>query len=522
MKRWEAIAAGCGLALLAGALLLAPRSPHRVTKGVLDTGSCRVHFTEYEHAPATQSGTAIIFHGLAANRKLMTPVANWMMGAHVRKAFTVDMPGHGDSAEAFSFERAEQCAAEFVAALIARGDVELERLAIIGHSTGGGIAIRLADRYDACATVAISPAPLTSVPGPWASATPYRLPQRLPGNLLVFVASLDPFPIRRSAAAWVASAGGNDDSDAAIRERRALRLSDVPRATHTSLLVDVAVGRESANWVHRALDGGSVKIVPPAPVAYIFALLGVMLLFPAAATLTARVAGASGSARTVATGTRASRLIYFVWFAASLAAAIVLRFWTPLHSLRLFSGDYFASFLLIVGVLGMAGLCKVAHTGAEAGQTRRLFAGAVVMATALGFVAVLAGSAILDWQSTDVWMNAARWMRFPALLLAMLPYAVAEEWALGVPLAGKGAAWRRVLRALALRALIWAMMLVAFLVLRSNQVLIPLLAAYLVLFSIAQRLGADAIRRRTGSTAAAAVFSAILAAWYIAAVFPLQ
>ncbi|MGH9859834.1 MAG: hypothetical protein ACRD5F_07410, partial [Candidatus Acidiferrales bacterium] len=69
---------------------------------------------------------------------------------------------------------------------------------------------------------------------------------------------------------------------------------------------------------------------------------------------------------------------------------------------------------------------------------------------------------------------------------------------------------------------IWAMMILAFLVLRSNQVLIPLLAVYLALFSIAQRLGADAIRRRTGSAAAAAVFSAILAAWYIAAVFPLR
>lgn len=522
MKRWEAIAAGCGLAALAGALLLSPRSHHRVTKGILDTGSCRVRFTQYEHVPATQGGTAIIFHGLAANRKLMTPAANWMMGAHLRKAFTVDMPGHGDSAEAFSFERAEQCAAEFVGALIEQGDVELERLAIIGHSTGGGIAIRLADRYDARATVAISPAPLTSVPGPWDSATPYRLPQRLPGNLLVFIASLDPFPIRRSAAAWVTRAGGNDDSDAAFRERRALRLRDVPRATHTSLLVDPTVGRNSANWVLRALDGNSVEMVSPAPVGYIFALLGVTLLFPAAATLTARALGTRGSAGTVAAGARASRLAYFVWFAASLAAAIVLRFWVPLRSIRLFSGDYFASFLLIVGVLGMAGLPKAARMEAETGQTRRPFPRAVLVAAALGFVALLAGSAILDWQSTDVWMNAARWMRFPALLLAMLPYAVAEEWALGVPLAGKAAAWRRVFRALALRALIWAMMLAAFLVLGSNQVLIPLLAAYLVLFSIAQRLGADAIRRRTGSPAAPAVFSAILAAWYVAAVFPLQ
>jgi hypothetical protein len=45
--------------------------------------------------------------------------------------------------------------------------------------------------------------------------------------------------------------------------------------------------------------------------------------------------------------------------------------------------------------------------------------------------------------------------------------------------------------------------------------------AYLALFSIGQRLGADAVRRRTGSAAAAAFFGAILGAWFIAAAFPL-
>jgi hypothetical protein len=51
--------------------------------------------------------------------------------------------------------------------------------------------------------------------------------------------------------------------------------------------------------------------------------------------------------------------------------------------------------------------------------------------------------------------------------------------------------------------------------------LIPLLAVFLALFSIAQRLGADALRKRTGSAAAAILFSAILVAWFVAAVFPL-
>jgi hypothetical protein len=55
----------------------------------------------------------------------------------------------------------------------------------------------------------------------------------------------------------------------------------------------------------------------------------------------------------------------------------------------------------------------------------------------------------------------------------------------------------------------------------SGQVLIPLLFVFLAAFSILQRLAADGVRRRTGSATAAILFSAILAAWFVAAVFPL-
>jgi hypothetical protein len=48
-----------------------------------------------------------------------------------------------------------------------------------------------------------------------------------------------------------------------------------------------------------------------------------------------------------------------------------------------------------------------------------------------------------------------------------------------------------------------------------------LLVDYLAAFSVAQRLGGDSVHRRTGSATAAATFDAILACWFIAAVFPL-
>ncbi len=536
MKRWERISALFGLLLIPAAWGWGELTSqwHFIEEQVVQTNPCRVPTTVYYGESDRWDGTAFVFHGLSANRKLMEPVARWMLATGLR-GYTFDLPGHGDSDEPFSFERAERCAAEAVATIISDAGAQSRPVVLIGHSTGAAIAIRLADRFDAAVTIAISPAPLTPQPEPWARVTPFTLPARLPRNLLVFIASLDPFPIRDSAMQWTAAAGGSDDSDAAFRDGRALRLSDVSRATHTSLLVDPAVGVQTANWVHHALGGpGSVKMVPTPPMAYAFALLGVMLFFPAAVSLLVR-ASQSASAEIASPATQVTPTavwrVYATWTVAAVLGVVVLRFWIPLRLLRLFSGDYLASLLLIVGVAAMATYWN-RGPGAPSSPALRAAKGRfwpgwdgsvrnVLAAALLGFAVMLAVSWLLNWQATDVWMNAARWMRFPLVLLAVLPYALAEEWALGAPQPGASAAARRVLRALALRGVLWTVMLGAFLFLGSNQVLMPLLALYMLFVSLGQRLSADAIRRRSGSPAAAAVFNAILAAWFIAAVFPL-
>jgi hypothetical protein len=123
---------------------------------------------------------------------------------------------------------------------------------------------------------------------------------------------------------------------------------------------------------------------------------------------------------------------------------------------------------------------------------------------------------------TDMWLNAARWMRFPVISLACLPYAFAEEWALGAPGVGN---WltkiRRYLLFAILRLIIWLSILFALYVYANQQILLAVLIFYMGFFSFFVRLGADAVHRRTASHAGAAVFTAILMAWFIAAVFPL-
>jgi len=148
-------------------------------------------------------------------------------------------------------------------------------------------------------------------------------------------------------------------------------------------------------------------------------------------------------------------------------------------------------------------------------------AGALASAVVLGTATMLAFGGWLNWQITYTWLNAPRWWRFAAVLPLVLPYFVAEEIALGAPPSVWLARAGRFAKFLALRATLWLAMAFGLFVLGGAQVLMVLLVIYLAAFSIAQRAGMDAVRRRTGSAAAAAVFGAILAAWFIAAVFPI-
>jgi hypothetical protein len=144
----------------------------------------------------------------------------------------------------------------------------------------------------------------------------------------------------------------------------------------------------------------------------------------------------------------------------------------------------------------------------------------------------------------DLWMNEERWWRFLLLIPIMLPFHYAEELAIGVPSPrfrhprvpeceqigckmheSLGERWMsasaRLLRWFGFRLLLWIPLVVALFVLRSEHILTAIMALVFLAVSLGQRLGADVIRRRTGSFVAGAIFSAILAAWFIAAVFPL-
>jgi pimeloyl-ACP methyl ester carboxylesterase len=523
MKRWEiALAIGGAICLILGASWIRrgelPRQDF-----TLDAGGCLLPVTVFDPpADVSPAGTAVVLHGLSANRRVMTYLGEDLAG-HGLQAYLFDLPGHGDNRDAFTFPRAQQCATAAVESLIRSGKIDPRTTILVGHSMGAAIAIRMADREPVLATIAISPAPMNA-------------PQRMPANLLVFSAQFDMAPLAKEAQDLQTAADGKRTAPDDFTQKRAFDLQYIPHATHTSLLLDRRVAHRSELWVMQSLfpGVGAETLTLNLDLATYetfnrgrrrlagstLGLVGLMLLFPLGATLVSKIAGGfrapnrSESPVELGKESPGRMLVLLEGFVCALFSVLLLNFFVPLRFLRIYTGDYLASLLLICGILLLI-LNRYRARKNLALNLRAQFAAAV-----LGIATILAVGAWMNWQLTDGLLNSPRWMRFCGLLPFLWLFSYAEEVVLGPVNAGK----RRLLRfavAIALRLEIWLVCVFAYYKMANGQVLILLLVTVLAVFSIMQRLGTDALRRRTGSATAAALFGAILAAWLIASVLPL-
>jgi len=491
--------AAIGLLLLAaGAQLI--RMSHGPARDVVLEDACRSPLRILEPTTQRAVGSAVVFHGLSGNRRLMLTLGQSLAAAGLR-VYLVDSPGHGDSTEPFSLGRTDQCTAAVLESLARRGEIALDRTVVVGHSMGAGVAARLADRLPVVATIALSPAPV-------------NLPRRMPANLLIVYAQFDPRPVKDTAAKLVHAAGGERSAPDDFRQRRAVKLEFVPWASHVGVLFSPRVERAAGVWARRALEekpGESTSARAYPFVGGALGVVGLLLLLPLAASIATAMwrAGATESPRPQI---RTGRLLG-LWVIGSLFSVGALKFWAPLRTLRMYNGDYLAAFNLLAGAALLAMLWR------EKKAALRFDFRATAAACVFGLAATLGIGAWLNWQLTDGWMNLARWERFVPLVLASLPYFVAEEWALGPPAAERRG--RRFALFLALRTILWLALIFALFVLDSQQILMLLLGVFLLAISLVQRWGADVIRQRTGSSVAGASVGAILAGWFIAAVFPL-
>ena len=196
----------------------------------------------------------------------------------------------------------------------------------------------------------------------------------------------------------------------------------------------------------------------------------------------------------------------------AILMVILLRFWNPLRAIRLYEGDYLASFLLILGVALVS-----LHWRSLREQFSHWKAGLLVAILA-ALILFLLFSAWLELSLYESWLTPAKWARFPVLLVAFLPYHIAEEKCHGA--AANSGPWRRFVAGLSLRAVTWLALVMGLLYLQSGEILMVLLMPYFVLLHLLGRRGMDIVRQETGSAAATAVFGAILLAGFCLVIFP--
>jgi pimeloyl-ACP methyl ester carboxylesterase len=547
MKWRKAIRGGLGLVLCVAGFVLARTTPYREITVMVNAGGCRLVTDVIDQGNDDARGFVVLFHGLAANKKIMAYLARGFANQNLR-VFVPDLPGHGRTAGPFSFDRAESCAAALVQELSARRAINLQRTMLAGHSMGGAIAVRVAAQAGVAGVIAISPAPMRAAHGVPADMLPYNNAPPVPPHTLAISGAFEPLGIRESTHDLISGDAANTG-----------KYLFLPHATHVSVLFDTRVVHASQQWIAETLHFPAELSAPSyAPlIGSLAGLAGILLLAgpfvremistqqtpategessrgiqPRIGEKTAGLrglrpalqAGGEGSVVTRGDAQGASGpfgavrvLLAFLEVAAvSFLAVGILRFWNPLSFLRLYNGSYFASFLLILGIV----LLLIHHKSVRASVRAHFPPKTVILLFALvaGWLLHLLVTGWLDVTFTEAWLTWGRWARVPGVFVAALAYLLAEELLLGAPDAGRNLA--RFLLAFALRLIAFLVLVFGIFVLHSGAILLILLAAYLALFFVFQRLGMDIVRQQTGSPIAAAIFGAILLAGFCLVIFP--
>jgi pimeloyl-ACP methyl ester carboxylesterase len=501
MKSGKAIRAIVGILLCAAGLWLALPTPYKERTYIFNAEGCRLETMLVEKPGAAAQGSVVLFHGISANKKIMSYLARGFAEQGLR-VYVPDLPGHGRTPGPFSPARAEQCGEALLRELLSRGVIDANRSILAGHSMGGAIAERIASRVPVAGLIAISPAPMRAAHGVTQEKLLFTDPPELPPNSLVMVGSRELESMRGNAADLVA-----------LRNDATSKYLEIPGASHVSILFGSGAMRSSQEWLAQILHSPLARALPShRPV--IGALTGFVGILLIAGPFLREMAGKNTGTEIAGTGTVIGVPRLLLEFAAgSVLIVLLLRFWIPLQAIKLFQGDYLASVLLLLGMM-LVLMHWSSVRAALATSSRHLLA-----ATFAGLVLLLLATAWFDLTFYEAWLSAAKWARFPFLLVVLLPYHFAEETLLGPVHSGKRG--RRLALALTLRVITWGALMAGVLILHNGEILMGLLSLYMAVFNLIQRSGMDIVRTETGSARAAALFGGILHAGFCLVIFPL-
>jgi pimeloyl-ACP methyl ester carboxylesterase len=499
---WQALG-GMGLLVVGALLAYLPSRGYVQRHVVAATAACRVDTIIVQargDVPSQNTGAVVLFHGLSANKFIMTYLARSFADLGLT-VFVPDLPGHGRTPGPFTPQAAQDCASSLLRGLSARGLILPDRTILAGHSMGGAIALRVAPEFRPAGVIAISPAPMQAAHG----VTPEKLifhnvPRLLP-NTLITAGAFEPQGLAANAADLVP----RDNADPTIQ------FHSLPWQSHVSVLFSPGVARMAQTWAAAALHLSNPGKLPSRLflLGGILGLTGILVLAgPFLQELTVVAPKEEAEPKDAPGPLRLFGEVLLV----SLAAVALLRYVIPLKALGLFEGDYLASFFLLAGV----GLIALHPRLAS-----RKFAVKPGVLAAAAFAALILHLLVTGWLDltiTGAWMTLQRWGKFPLFFLACFFFFYALDILLGPVEQPR----RRLVIDVAAILLAWLCLAAGTFLLHSGQVLVVLLAPYFALFFLLSRMGARLVRSRTASATAAAVFSAILFAGICLVLFPVS
>jgi pimeloyl-ACP methyl ester carboxylesterase len=477
---------------------------------VANAGTCKIDVTVLEGTGAPvgpEVGTVVLFHGLAANKMVMRYLARAFAEQGLR-VYIPDLPGHGRSAGPFTPDQAEACGLSFVRGLAARGFIRPERTILAGHSMGAAIALRVAAKFRPAGVVAISPAPMQTAHGLAPEVLLFHNFPELQPNTLIMVGRFEP--------EWMK---GNAEELTSTSNDPTVGFAVIPLGTHVGVLFSPTVARMAQEWAAKVLQLPEVSRLPTriGLLGGLWGLLGILLIAgpfirEAVGEQTSETAEvpASSSER----GQHHPLRLAVEFILLSLAVVLLLRYWVPLRPLRLFEGNYLASFLLLAGLIIVLLHAKTAQAQFKVKATVLL--GAALAALVLHLL-------LTGWMQltlTGAWLTLDRWARFPLFFLAAFLFLYGLEVGLGPVILGK--ARRRFWLGLFLFAIVWLVLIFGVTELHSGAILLLLMSPYFALQFMLMEMGAQLVRRSSGSATAAAVFGAILWTGFCLVLFPVS
>jgi pimeloyl-ACP methyl ester carboxylesterase len=469
---------------------------------IVDAAACRMDVVALDRSDLAQTrgtGSVVLFHGIAANKVIMKYLARSFAELGLR-VFIPDAPGHGRSPGPFAPALAESCSLSLLRGLAARGMIEPNRTIVAGHSMGGAIALRVAEKFRSAGAIAISPAPMQAAHGVLAHNLLFNGVPKIGAHALILAGQYELPGVVDNARDLAAST-----IDATVR------FTQVPHNTHVSVLFSPAVAVDVQAWAALTLGLPETTRLPSRAnlLGCVLGLTGIVLLAgPFIRELVgSEVRADSQPGKNIAWWRAALEVILL-----SLFIVWVLRFVNPLRIVHLFEGDYLASFFMMMG----AGLVLL-HFRRAFVQWRvpvSVLLGAAIAALLLHFLV----TGWFELTATSAWLTVARWERFPLFFLAAFLFLYGLELP-GGPVEN---AWARYGWWFLLVMLAWHSLALGVMHLNSGEILLVLLSPYFALQFLLSGLGIQLVRKLSGSATAAAVFGAILLAGFCLVLFPVS